>query len=348
MPPLQHARSRFRLRFQLTQRSPSRAQNQQPAAPILARVGFRTLTTSRFAAALTLCAAALTSAPSFAQAAGTAASTSPQHAQQAPQVVAAENFYGDVVRQLGGTQIKVSSILSNPDQDPHSFEASPKVARALAEADLVVYNGADYDPWIRQLMSASKKAGRTEIVAATLVNKKPGDNPHLWYLPATMPAMAHAISAYLIERDPAQKDSYEQKLAAFLASLQPVNDKIAALHAKYQGVKVSATEPVFGYMAEAIGLDMQNQRFQIAVMNESEPSAADVAAFERGLKSNEIKVLIYNAQTSDQMSRRLLSVARTAGVPVVPVTETEPAGKNYQQWMLAQLNALEQALAKTK
>jgi zinc/manganese transport system substrate-binding protein len=263
------------------------------------------------------------------------------------QIVAAENFYGALAQRIGGTQVVVHSILSNPEQDPHSFEASPKVARVLAKADLVIANGAAYDPWVSSLLDASPHAGRTVIVVADLIGKKVGDNPHLWYHPETMPAVAKALTQYLVARDPAHGALYQQRLTATLAQYQAIESTIAALRAKYHGVPVSATEPVFGYMAEAIGLDMQNMRFQIAVMNESEPSAADIAAFEQGLRSKAIKVLIYNAQTSDQLSRRMLSIARRAGVPVVPVTETEPAGQDYPQWMLAQLTALEQALAQS-
>ncbi len=277
--------------------------------------------------------------------------TTPAHAATstgtAPvsQAVAAENFYGSLIQQLGGTSVNVDSIMSNPEQDPHTFEASPKVARALANADLVVYNGADYDPWIGALLSASPHPGRTEIAAATLLGKHPGANPHLWYDPATMPTVAKAVNAYLVKRNPSQQALYQQRLAQFLASLQPIDAKIAAMRSKYQGTPVSATEPVFGYTATAVGLSMQNERFQMAVMNGAEPSATDVAAFENGLKTKAIKVLIYNSQTSDQLSRRLLSIAKAAGVPVVPVTETEPAGKTYSQWMLDQLTLLDQALA---
>ncbi|MCY0387524.1 zinc ABC transporter substrate-binding protein [Robbsia sp. Bb-Pol-6] len=277
-----------------------------------------------------------------------AVAAAPAHAAPAAhvaQVVAAENFYGALIQQLGGPQVSVTSVLSNADQDPHSFEASPKIARALARADLVVYNGAAYDPWMTPLLKASTHVGRTEIVAAALLGTPAGANPHLWYEPRTMPALARAVAAYLSARDPAHAADYRQRLADFLAAMQPVAAKIASLREKYRGTKVSATEPVFGYMAEAIGLDMQNERFQMAVMNEAEPSAADVGAFEQGLKSKTIKVLIYNAQTSGQMSRRLLSIARTAGVPVVPVSETQPAGMRYPQWMLDQLDRLDQALA---
>ena len=281
--------------------------------------------------------------------------TSDNHAVSAPQtvaegaahVVAAENFYGNLIKQLGGDTVYLNSILSNPNQDPHSFEASPKVARSLANADLVVYNGADYDPWIKPLLSASPHAGRTEIVAADLIGKKVGDNPHLWYDPATMPAVAKSVSAYLSARDPAHAADYQKRLNDFMTSLAPMNAKIASLRERYRGVAVSATEPVFGYMAEAIGLTMLNDRFQLAVMNGAEPSASDVGAFEKGLRSKQIKVLIYNAQVSDQMSRRLLSIAKQTGVPVVPVTETEPAGMSYVQWMTSQLDLLEKALAQS-
>src|SRR6195952_410067 len=179
-------------------------------------------------------------------------------------VVAAENFYGDVVRQLGGNHVQVTSILSNPDEDPHLFEASPKTARALQDAALVVYNGADYDPWMDKLLSASKGKGRTTIVAAQLTGKKSGDNPHLWYDPATMPKVAKAVSDYLEQADPSHKNDYDARLPKFLASLKPIDAKVAALNAKYKGVPVTATEPVFGYMANAIGLDVHNNSFQLA------------------------------------------------------------------------------------
>ena len=169
-------------------------------------------------------------------------------------VVAAENFYGDVVQQLGGDRVDVTSILSNPDQDPHLFEASPKTARALQHASLVVYNGADYDPWMAKLLAASKGAKRATIVAADLTGKKGGDNPHLWYDPATMPKVARAVSEALVAADPAHKSAYDANLAKFLDSLKPIDAKVAELHGRYAGVPVTATEPVFGYMSDAVGL----------------------------------------------------------------------------------------------
>ncbi|MFP3565556.1 metal ABC transporter solute-binding protein [Paraburkholderia sp. SIMBA_030] len=260
-------------------------------------------------------------------------------------VVAAENFYGDVVQQLGGDRVDVTSILSNPDQDPHLFEASPKTARALQHASLVVYNGADYDPWMAKLLAASKNAKRTTIVAAELVGKKSGDNPHLWYEPSTMPAVARAVSAALVAADPAHKSAYDANLAKFLDSLKPIDAKVAELHAHYAGVPVTATEPVFGYMSDAVGLTMRNLRFQLATMNNTEASAADIAAFERDLREKRVRVLIYNSQATEALTKRMLKLAQQSKVPTMSVTETEPAGKTYQTWMLTQLDALSTALA---
>ncbi|CAI8696909.1 metal ABC transporter solute-binding protein [Burkholderia pyrrocinia] len=299
----------------------------------LKRAPRRALSPLRWLAAA---AAALSlAAPAFAQAATV-------------NVVAAENFYGDVAAQIGGRHVAVTSILSNPDQDPHLFEASPKTARALQHAQVVIYNGADYDPWMGKLLGASKQAKRATIVVADLVGKKAGDNPHLWYDPATMPAAARAIAAELGRADPANKADYDANLQKFVASLKPVDDKVAALRAQYKGVPVTATEPVFGYMSDAIGLDMRNQRFQLATMNDTEASAQDVAAFENDLRKKQVRVLIYNSQAEAPMTKRMLKIARDGGVPAVSVTETQPAGKTFQQWMAGQLDALSSALSAGK
>ncbi|WP_174906211.1 metal ABC transporter solute-binding protein, Zn/Mn family [Burkholderia diffusa] len=285
----------------------------------------------------------------FAAAAAALSIASPAFAQAATvNVVAAENFYGDVASQIGGRHVAVTSILSNPDQDPHLFEASPKTARALQHAQVVIYNGADYDPWMGKLLGASKQAKRVTIVVVDLVGKKAGDNPHLWYDPATMPAAARAIAAELGRADPANKADYDANLQKFVASLKPVDDKVAALRAQYKGVPVTATEPVFGYMSDAIGLDMRNQRFQLATMNDTEASAQDVAAFENDLRKKQVRVLIYNSQAEAPMTKRLLKIARDSGVPGVSVTETQPAGKTFQQWMAGQLDALAAALSASK
>lgn len=263
-------------------------------------------------------------------------------------VVAAENTYGDVAEQLAGPRATVTSVLAHPDQDPHLFEASPSVARSIAGAQIVAVNGADYDPWMTKLLAAHPSADRRVIILADLLGKTPGDNPHFWYDPRAMPAFARALSAALAATDPVHKAEYEQRFAAFLASLAPIQEKIASLRSRFAGAPVTATEPVFGYMADALGLTMRNERFQRAVMNDTEPSASDIAAFEMDLRSRAVRVLFYNSQATDPAAKRLLGIALAAGVPVVGVTETEPKDKTFQAWMLDQLDRVEQALAKPR
>jgi len=259
-------------------------------------------------------------------------------------VVAAEKVYGDIAEQVGGANIKVTSILTHPNQDPHEFEANAATARAIADARLVVYNGADYDPWAVKLLSASKAPSREVIEVARLVHKKAGANPHLWYETAAISALAATLAAKLTQLDPAHAFDYAGRLAAFESSMGPLRQRITALRSKYAGTPVTATEPVFDYMADALGLTMRNGRFQLAVMNGTEPSAAAIAAFEKDLRTRAVKVLFYNMQTGQALAERMRTLANRAGVPVVAITETEPEGKSYQEWMASQLDALDRAL----
>jgi zinc/manganese transport system substrate-binding protein len=260
-------------------------------------------------------------------------------------LVAAENFYGDIAVQVAGDLASVVSVMSNPDQDPHMFEISPSVVREIAAAQIVVLNGADYDAWMQKLLDAAPRTGRVAIRVADLVGKKPGDNPHLWYDPGTAPAVARAISDALAAADPARKPDYAARLQQFLTSLEPLRQKVGTLGAEYKGVPVAATEPVFGYMAAALGLKMHHERFQLAVMNNTEPSARDLAAFERDLRQRKVRVLFFNKQASDKIVQHLVDLAHASKIPVVGVTETAPPGLSYQDWMLRQLEEVERALA---
>jgi len=260
-------------------------------------------------------------------------------------VVAAENFYGDIVRQIGGDRVAVVSIMNNPDQDPHLFETTPATVRQIANAQIVVFNGANYDPWMEKLLAATPRSNRTAINVGQLMGRKPGDNPHLWYDPATMPAVATAIADALSRAYSAHASGYAARLDATLASLSRITRRVAQLKTKHAGTAVSATEPVFGPMADALGLVMRNQRFQLAMMNDTEPSARDVAAFERDLKDRKVKVLIYNSQVSEKLTERLRDIAAKSRIPVVGVTETMPANTTFQDWLLGELDAMDKALS---
>ena len=179
----------------------------------------------------------------------------------------------------------------------------------------------------------------------TPMSARAGDNPHLWYEPKTLPAVAAALAAKLSARDPADAAEYKANLAAFEKSFAPIDEEIAAIRDKHKGLSVTATEPVFGYMAKALGFTVLNEPFQVAVMNNAEPSASQVAGFEDSLKSGKAKVLFYNSQVTDKTTSRLKEMAAAAGIPVIGVTETEPRDVKVQAWFAGQLGEIRKALA---
>jgi zinc/manganese transport system substrate-binding protein len=263
-------------------------------------------------------------------------------------IVAAESVYGDIARQIGGEDVRVTSILAGPIQDPHAFEPSAATARAVADARLLIYNGAGYDSWVTRLIAASSSQSRDVVEVARLAGRRAGANPHFWYDTRAISALATALNARLTQIDPVHRAAYAARLRDFEASLAALRERIATLHSRYAGTRVTATEPVFDYMADALGLEMRNPRFQLAIMNGTEPSAAAIAAFERDLRTRAVKILFYNTQTGQALAERMRALAERAGVPVVPITETKPEGQSYQAWMLSQLDALERALGETK
>jgi zinc/manganese transport system substrate-binding protein len=259
-------------------------------------------------------------------------------------IVAAENFYGGVAAQIAGDDATVTSILSNPNQDPHEFTTDAATAKAVADADIVIYNGLGYDGWMEKLLAASAKPHRVVIRVADLIGAKDGDNPHIWYDPRTMAALAdklaHANQSLISEVAP-----WLNNAKVFKASMKSELDEIAAIKSKYGGSTVTATEPVFGYMSSALDFKMLNYDFQVNIMNDTEPSAAQTAAFEKSLDPKIVKILFYNKQVTDPTTERLKKLAIANDVPIVGVTETQPADqKTYVDWMMSELHATEDAL----
>ena len=197
-----------------------------------------------------------------------------------------------------------------------------------------------------KLLASARSADRKTIVVADLIGRKTGDNPHIWYDPTTVVTLARTLSATLIAEDPAHQAKYEQRLAAFEASVKPIQTRINELRQRLNGTPATATEPIFGYMFDALGMQVRNQTFQLAVMNNTEPSASDIAAFESDLKTHQAKLLVYNNQATNPIADRMQKIAKGAGVPVVGASETEPPGKNYQSWMMTELDAVDRALPK--
>jgi zinc/manganese transport system substrate-binding protein len=260
-------------------------------------------------------------------------------------IVAAENFYGDVAKQIGGPYVKVTNIMNNPNQDPHLFSSSPATAKAIAAADMVIYNGIDYDPWMDTLLSPNANQERQMIVVANLLGKKSGDNPHLWYEPNTMLVYANHLTERLGVLDAKNKNYFQQQLSNFKQQHNTLLKKIATLKQQYQGTSVIATEPVFNYMADALGLNMQGKDFQISVMNEVAPSAKDTQDFEDKLNKRLVKILIYNGQVTNPLTDRVKSLAKKSSIPIIGVSETQPLNQTYFGWMNDELDALAIALS---
>jgi zinc/manganese transport system substrate-binding protein len=273
-----------------------------------------------------------------------ASSALPALAAQPIAIVAAENFYGEAAAAIGGDRVQVSSVVMQQGTDPHDYEPTPSVATSVADAGLVIFNGADYDPWMERLVAASTKADRKVIDVASLIGRKAGDNPHIWYDPKAMPALANALVETLSAIDPDGKAGYAERRDAYLASLAPIQQRVDQLKAQFTGTPVTATEPVFGYMAEALGFKMQNDAFQTAIMNETEPSASEVASMQDDIRNGKVKILFYNSQVEDPLTQQLSETAKAVGVPVVGVTETQPEGRTFTDWMLDELNATAKAL----
>jgi len=272
--------------------------------------------------------------------------SAPASAAELPiKVVAAQNFYGEAAIAIGGDRVVVEIVAIGPDVDPHDFEPSPSIARSFADARVVIVNGADYDHWAEQLLESTERPQRVIVEAAGLIGVAEGENPHVWYDPRTMPAMAKALARTFAELDPNGADGYEARRSAYIDGLAAMKEKIASIRQRFEGTPITATEPVFGYMADALGLEMSNQDFQTAIMNETEPSAKEIAKVIDDIRDNRVKALIYNTQVDDAMTSQFLVVADEADVPIVGVTETTPNGVTYPDWMLNQLDTLEKALA---
>ena len=262
------------------------------------------------------------------------------------QVVAGQNFWGSIAAQLGGTHVFVLSVVTNPNADPHDYENSTQDARAFAAADYVILNGAGYDAWGARLLSANPNANRKVFSVADLLNKKAGDNPHFWYNPDWVEQVADQITADYRALDAAASDYFTQQRAAFRTSMKPYHDRIAKIKSTFSGVPIGSTESIFVYLAQALGLNLISPpEFMQAVAEGNDPPAQTVAEFHDQVLGKKIKVLVFNVQTSTNITEDLKRLAANKGIPVVGVSETlHPLDATFQEWQGAQLLTLQNAL----
>jgi len=261
--------------------------------------------------------------------------------------VGAESQYADVIGQVGGRYVRASAVMSNPSTDPHSFEASIAVAREVGGARLVVQNGLGYDGFMNTIESAVPSGGRTVIDVQRLLGL-PGStpNPHLWYDPGTMPRVADAVAAALSAIQPSHAAYFRANAAAFTASLKSLDAAIASFKAAYPHQHVAVTEPVADYLLTAVGAgNLTPWTFQADIMNGVDPSPQDVAAQRALFTGHKVAAFLYNQQVTDALTESFISLAGQNHIPVVGVSETMPAGDDYQAWMLTTVQDLRKAVA---
>jgi zinc/manganese transport system substrate-binding protein len=265
------------------------------------------------------------------------------------QAVGVENEYADVISQIGGPYVRVTAIETDPNTDPHSFEVSPKVAAQIAGAQLIVENGIGYDNWADRIIAATP-AGSRKIINVQHLLGLPDDtpNPHLWYDPKTMPAVADAVAGALSALMPGQAKFFAANAAAFKASLKPWDDAIAGFKAEFPGTPVAVTEPVGDDMLQATGAEILTPfTLQAAIMNGNDPAPQDVTLQNSLFTGHQVKIFVYNQQVTDPLTQSFLTLARQNGIPIVGVYETMPEpGYHYQAWMLAEVNALRKAVTR--
>jgi zinc/manganese transport system substrate-binding protein len=262
--------------------------------------------------------------------------------------VGAENEYANVIEQIGGKYVKVTAIESNPNTDPHTFEASPSVAEAVGAASLLIENGVGYDTYMEKIESASPSSHRLAVNVQHLLGLPDSTpNPHLWYKPQTMPAVAKALVADLSALQPAHAAYFQENAQRFEESLKPWYAAIAKFKAAYPNTPVATTEPVGDDMLEAAGTkNMTPFTLQAAIMNGTDPAPQNVTLQNALFSGHQVKVFVYNQQVTDSLTASFKQAAKRAGIPVVGVYETMPTpGYDYQSWMLAEVKALEKAVA---
>jgi zinc/manganese transport system substrate-binding protein len=264
------------------------------------------------------------------------------------QVIAGENFWGSLAAQLGGSHVSVTSIVTNPNTDPHEYESSATDARAFATADYVILNGAGYDDWGQKLISANPSSSRKVFTVADLLQKKAGDNPHFWYNPDWVEKVADRITADYQAVDATDSAYFTQQREAFRSALKPYHDAVAQIRSSFASVAVGSTESIFVYMAQALGLNLISPpEFMQAISEGSDPPAQTVAEFQNQISHHQIKVLVYNTQTSTPITENLKQLAANNGIPVVGISETvQPATAFFQDWQTKQLNTLQAALGR--
>ncbi|MEU2736095.1 zinc ABC transporter substrate-binding protein [Streptomyces sp. NPDC007095] len=284
-----------------------------------------------------------------ASACSTSASSDTAASSDGPiRVVAAENFWGSVAQQLGGSHVKVASVITNPNADPHDYEPTAADGRTVATARYAIVNGIGYDAWADKLLAANPDSERTELKVGDLVGLKPGDNPHRWFSPDDVHRVIEKITADYKEIDPDHAAYFDARKKTFGdKTLAPYSDLISSIKKTYAGTPVGASESIVTPLSDGLGLKMLTpETFLDAISEGTDPTAKDKSTIDEQITDKKIKIYVYNSQNSTPDVQAQVKEAKAQGIPVATVTETPtPAGASFQDWQVRQLRAIKQALA---
>ena len=278
----------------------------------------------------------------------TASTATTSSGSKTVEVVAAENFWGSITSQVGGSHVHVTSLIVDPNADPHSYEPTTADARTVADAQYVIFNGAGYDPWMNNLLQSNPTSGRKELNIGDFNGKKEGHNPHMWYNPDYVTAVANKIRDDLKSLDTGDASAFDSSAHTFLTTgLKQYHNAIATIKTKYSGTPVGATESIFSYLAPALGLNLVTPYSYLKAVSAGEDiSASDEATVEQQISKKQIKVLVYNSQNTPNTIQALINKAKANNIPVATITETlTPATASYQEWQTVQLQGIQTALA---
>lgn len=271
----------------------------------------------------------------------TSKTVAPQHSHQI-NVVASLDFYGETAKAVLGDKGTVTSIIDKPSMEPHEYEPTTNTAKLVSKADVIVYNGLGYDTWMNRL--SADNTGTTKVnVAQGIMNKQNGDNEHIWYNLKTMPKLANALAEQFGKRQPQNKAYFKRNAQRYIQSLKPLDQKVAQLRRNSRQARVNVSEPVFDYSLTEMGYRQNNNHYAQAVQNDTDPSPKDIKQMQADIRHHKIAFFVVNTQEISKMTTNLLSLAKKSGVPIVRVTESQPAGTTYKTWMMRQFNEVQRA-----
>lgn len=276
----------------------------------------------------------------------TSKTTAPRHSHQI-HVVASLDFYGETAKAVLGDKGTVTSIIDKPSMEPHEYEPTTKTAKQVSNADVLIYNSLGYDTWMNRLSTDNTNTTKVNV-AQDIMNKRDGDNEHIWYSMKTMPRLANELANQFAKRQPANKAYFKRNAQRYIRSLKPLDQKITQLQQNSHHAQVNVSEPVFDYSLAEMGYRQNNNHYAQAVQNDTDPSPKDIKQMQTDIRHHKIAFFVVNTQEISKMTTNLLTLAKSSGVPVVRVTESQPAKTSYKDWMMHQFNEVQRIQEKTR